>query len=211
MAFSVHIKKRTALVAETYFDMNSELIEEELEELEKLEDLLKSFDNISTNEAFNETKKYESLEDAKFQEKLEEIRNRNNESEAEKKTEPKNEVTPEENPAFDEINEIINKRSNNNKDGANKNSSISYSLVNRTHNFLPTPIYLCEYGGKIVINITVNSDGDVTDAYVNSTSSSTNGCLIDSALAYAKASQFNRDSSKTSQLGSITFLFRGKR
>ena len=120
----------------------------------------------------------------------------------------KPEVTPEENPAFDDINDIINKQEN--KDNSNENSSMSYSLVDRTHDFLPTPIYLCEYGGKIVINITVDGNGIVTDAYVNSSSSSTNGCLIDHALEYAKASQFSSDPSKPSQLGSISFLFRGK-
>lgn len=211
LAFSIHIKKRSTLVAETYFDMDSELIEEELEELEKLEDLLKSFDNISTNEAFNETKKYESQEDAEFEKKLDEIRNRNEGEEAkETKQSSEKEQIPEENPAFDEINKIINKRSQKNIEGANKNSSMSYSLVNRTHDFLPTPIYLCENGGKIVINITVNSDGDVTDANVNGSSSTTNGCLIDHALEYAKASRFSSDASKASQLGTITFLFRGK-
>ena len=142
---------------------------------------------------------------------MEEIRNRNNAEEPPKENKtPDKDLTPEENPAFDEINDIINKRSEKNRDVANKNSSISYSLVDRTHDYLPTPVYLCEYGGKIVITITVDGNGIVTDAYVNNSSSSTNGCLIDHALQYAKASQFNSDPSKPSQLGTITFLFRGK-
>ena len=93
---------------------------------------------------------------------------------------------------------------------ANKNSSISYSLVDRTHTFLPTPVYLCEFGGKIVINVKVNNQGKVTEVYVNSSSASSNGCLIDSALEYAKASTFNNDATKFSQLGTITFYFKGK-
>jgi hypothetical protein len=189
---------------------------EELLELEKeeLEDILKSFDNMTTNEAFNETKKYEELEDAEFEKRLEEIRNRNNEEEIQQ--EPKEldqKSSADENPLFNDINNIINKRSEKKRKDiniANKNSSISYSLVDRTHTFLPTPVYLCEFGGKIVINITVDRNGNVIDAYVNSSSISSNGCLIDTALEYAKASSFNSDNNKPSQLGTITFYFKGK-
>lgn len=213
LGFTVHIKKKAELVAETFFVMDAEEFLEEDEE--ELEEILKSLDNLkSTNEAYNETKKYEELDDAEFEKRLEEIRNRNDVEETEESTKPDTEKTstPDENPAFNDINDIINKRSDKNrKDNiANKNSSISYSLVNRTHAFLPTPVYLCEYGGKVVINITVNSAGKVIDAYVNSSSASSNGCLIDSALEYAKASQFNGDATKPSQLGTITFYFRGK-
>ncbi|MBN4070443.1 hypothetical protein JYT76_02065 [Olleya sp. AH-315-F22] len=211
LGFTIHVKKKSELVAETFFEMNAEeLVEEELEELEEL---LKSFDNLTTNEAYNVTKKYEEFEDAEFEKRLEEIRSRNEVKETQakpKKSEQKH--TPDENPTFNEINDIINKRSEKNrKDIANKNSSISYSLLDREHIFLPTPVYLCEFGGKIVINITVNKDGNVTDAYVNSSTASSNGCLIDSAIEYAKVSQFNSVATETSQLGTITFLFKGKR
>lgn len=209
LGFTIHIKKKSELVAETYFEMDTEeLVEEELEELEEL---LKSFDNITTNEAFNETSKQEKLEDAEFEKRLEEIRSRNDAKEAkEKPKEPEEKSIPDENPAFNDINDIINKRTEKNRTNSNKNSSISYSLVDREHAFLPTPVYLCEYGGKIVVNITVNHEGNVIDAYVNSSSASSNGCLIDSALEYARASQFNPDATKASQLGTITFLFKGK-
>ena len=213
LTFTIHIKKKSELVAETFYEMDAEEILDI--EKEELEEILKSLDNLkSTNEAYNETKEYEELEDAEFEKRLEEIRNRNEVEETEESNKPDTEKTPnpDENPAFNDIKDIINKRSDKNrKDNiANKNSSISYSLVNRTHDFLPTPIYLCEYGGKIVVNITVNSIGKVTDAYVNNSSASSNGCLIDSALEYAKASQFNTDATKPSQLGTITFYFKGK-
>ncbi len=207
LGFTIHIKKKSELVAETYFEMDTE--ELVIEELEELEALLKSFDNITTNEAFNETSKQEALEDAEFEKRLEEIRSRNNVKEVqEEPKESEDKATPDENPAFNDINDIINKQKNRNN--SNKNSSISYSLVDREHTFLPTPVYLCEYGGKIVINITVNHEGNVIDAYVNNSSASSNGCLIDSALEYAKASQFNPDTTKATQLGTITFLFKGK-
>ena len=209
LGFTIHIKKKSELVAETYFEMDAqELVEEELEELEAL---LKSFDNITTNEAFNENQKQEALEDAEFEKLLEEIRNRNDvtKTQEEPKASEKKSI-PDENPVFNDINDIINKRSEKNRNNSNKNSSISYSLVDREHTFLPTPVYLCEYGGKIVININVDSNGNVIDAYVNSSSASSNGCLIDSALEYAKAAIFSINPTKPSQLGTITFLFKGK-
>lgn len=207
LAFSVHIKRRSALVAETYFEIDAEDYFEE--EKEDLEEIIKSIDQLTTNQAFNETKEFEELDDAEFEKRLEEIRNRINSEPPRPEPKPQeNDPSSDENPAFDEINDLINKQKN--RDVTNKNSSISYSLVDRTHDYLPTPVYLCEFGGKIVVNIVVDSDGIVTDAYVNNSSSSTNGCLIDHALEYARASQFNSDPSKPSQLGTITFLFRGK-
>jgi TonB family protein len=76
--------------------------------------------------------------------------------------------------------------------------------------FIPIPVYLCEVDGKIVVNITVNSNGNVVDAYVNTSSTSSNECLIEHALDYAKQSQFSEDASNESQVGSITFFFIGK-
>ena len=89
-------------------------------------------------------------------------------------------------------------------------STIRYSLVDRTDEFLPIPIYLCEDGGIIIVNITVDEEGNVVDTYVNSSSTSTNECLIESALEYAKQAKFNDSPGKKSQLGSITFNFIGK-
>ncbi|WP_158974583.1 hypothetical protein [Cellulophaga sp. L1A9] len=93
---------------------------------------------------------------------------------------------------------------------AKRRTSISYSLIDRNHYSLPVPIYTCIEGGKIVINISVNSAGMVTDASFNKSSSSTeNGCLIDNALEYAYKASFNK-STKASQKGTITYLFQEK-
>ena len=224
LGFIVHIKKQSKLVAETYYELEPETITEE--EQEELEDILKSLDNLlsttpSTNKAYNETKEYENetQNDQEFEEQMEAIKNRttvedlkatNQENSA--LTASRSKSDDDKSSSFSNINDIVNKRSENQKEqtSANKNSSISYSLVDRTHRFLPTPIYLCEQGGKIVINITVDKEGNVTNAYYNNTSTSDNGCLIDHAMEYAKAAKFNSDTSKASQLGSITFLFKGK-
>jgi len=223
LGFTIHIKKKANLIAETYYELDAEPIEKE-EEIEKLNEILKSFDDLlspTTNQAYNETKDYENqdINDPEFEEQLEAIKNRttiedikteanNNSSISEVKT------NSEASAVFNDINNIVTKRSENqNKttsNSANKNSSISYSLLDRTHTFLPTPVYLCDQGGKIIINITVNHLGNVIKVKYNSTSPSNNGCLIDHALEYAKDAKFNRSPSKTSQIGSITFVFKDK-
>lgn len=93
---------------------------------------------------------------------------------------------------------------------AKRNTSISYSLVDRQHTSLPIPIYTCIEGGKVVINIKVDSLGKVIEADVNKKSSSTlNGCLVDNAIQYALRSKFN-SGTPTVQMGTITYLFQSK-
>jgi len=225
LGFTLHIKKKSVLVAETFYEMDAEAVEEE--EKEELEDILKSLDNLlstpATNQAFNETRTYENDKavDEAFEEQMEAIKNRTSIEDLKAANQEKNNVLTASNSgsdkdkssAFGNINDIVSKRLESQKNAnnsANKNSSVSYSLVDRLHTFLPTPIYLCEQGGKIVVNITVNHEGNVIDAIINASSSSENGCLIDHAIEYAKESKFTRNPKKASQLGTITFLFRGK-
>lgn len=93
---------------------------------------------------------------------------------------------------------------------AARKTSVSYSLVGRNNYELPPPIYTCIKGGKVVINIIVNAVGNVTDASFNEKSSGTsNGCLVDNAITYALKAKFNT-ATKTSQKGTITYLFQGK-
>ena len=91
---------------------------------------------------------------------------------------------------------------------ANNNSSISYSLKDRLHRRLPNPIYTCSKRGKVVINITVDTSGNVIDASFNQASSTTkNGCLVGNAIAYAKKAKFEKNTLKKEQIGTITYLF----
>jgi len=93
---------------------------------------------------------------------------------------------------------------------AKRNTSISYSLVDRQHTNLPIPIYTCIEGGKVVINIKVDPRGKVIEADVNKKSSSTlNGCLVDNAILYALRSKFN-SGTPAIQMGTITYLFQSK-
>ena len=108
--------------------------------------------------------------------------------------------------------------SNNKSDGDSsstsniRNSTNSYRLVDRTALFFPNPVYTCESNGKIVLNIEVNHKGEVVYLSINKNSSTTtNECLIDSALEYANKTRFSASKNKPSQLGSITYLFPGQR
>lgn len=93
---------------------------------------------------------------------------------------------------------------------AKRRTSVSYSLIDRNSFRLPPPIYTCLDGGKVVVNIIVDALGNVTEAEFNGKSSDTsNGCLVDNAIAYAYKAKFNT-SNRASQKGSITYIFQGK-
>jgi hypothetical protein len=94
---------------------------------------------------------------------------------------------------------------------SNRNTTISYQLVNRKDIDLPNPVYTCYGFGKVVINIEVNNLGKVVKNSFNKNASTTNNeCLIDAALEYSKKGRFNTDTSRSNQLGTITFNFPGQ-
>ncbi|TVZ52765.1 hypothetical protein [Dokdonia sp. Hel_I_53] len=90
-----------------------------------------------------------------------------------------------------------------------RQSTVSYNLVDRTAIKLPNPVYTCDAIGKVVINITVNGQGSIIKKSFNSTSSSSsNGCLIEQAMKYLENAYFD-NSPKLQQLGTVTFIFQG--
>lgn len=211
--FNFHIKQQNDLAAESYYEIEhvEPLTEEEILEMEAI-----IGQNAETNKAYNASEKQERL--SKAYELIEppqdyvkpDLSNTQNSTELAINSKVDRDHKPlnkEDLESFSKINDILEKQQ---EDASNANSTMSFSLTNRTSRFLPIPIYLCENGGKIVINIIVNSDGDVEDAYLNNSSTSQNQCLIDHALEYAKEARFSSDAAKPSQLGSITFYFLGK-
>ncbi|UTW62408.1 hypothetical protein KFE98_20780 [bacterium SCSIO 12741] len=74
---------------------------------------------------------------------------------------------------------------------------------------LHNPIYRCEIGGKVVVNIVVNRFGDVVQAKVNSKLSEVNNpCLYDEAKEAALLSTFNESlDAPDKQYGTITYFF----
>ena len=67
--------------------------------------------------------------------------------------------------------------SNKESASANKNTTISYQLVDRKQLRLPNPVYTCGRGGKIVISIEVNAMGKVVKATYNKLASTTTNGL----------------------------------
>lgn len=214
--FNLSLKKHSEFISESYYEMEpeEELTEEEQKILEALEQLNNS--KAETNNAFNETNNSKQFAQAYKpiappEDYVPKTRDASESGEAYKKEyqEPEDsKLNNEEISSFSKVNDLLKKQQN---EGENTKSTISFSLVNRKKVYIPIPVYLCEKGGKIVINITVNAKGKVTDAYVNTSSSTTNECLVEHALEYAKNSEFSADASKKSQIGSITFNFIGKR
>lgn len=219
--FSIQLKQQGKLITESYYEI---LPEPEIKE--DTQELLDALDGRSTNKAFNEDQEYKdmmrnfktvsandferttkALEEAKTSEVSEETSI--NQTFANSNAYALN---SEETESYKKLQEELNKRLENKKiadEHAKTKSTLTYSLVGRTMQDYDIPRYLCETGGKIVVNIIVNGTGKVTDASINGSSNSNNECLISRALEYAKEAQFD-SSSKTKQIGTITFLFRGK-
>lgn len=223
--FNIHLSRSLEAIAETYYEIEPE--PEIINEEKELEEQAIS-NSKQTNLAFNETEQFEDLDDD-YLDKIKEHYDKYakaTETKKETQQEVKDEQTSEELSAYNKINNLLaaknkNKQStasngNNSSEeisigqGANRNSTMSYSLVGRSHKFLPTPIYLCQKAGRIIINITVNHLGNVINTSVNGSSSSTNECLLDHALEYAQNARFSADASKPTQIGTITFDFKGK-
>ena len=220
--FSFHIKKQSDLIAESYYEVEPLTPEElkQLEELEALEKALKTTDQASNeNEEFKEMMKNfksmnandfenttKNLEEEAFKEENDVVT-----GESSYNTSSGYSVNQEELEKYRKAKDVLTMRSSDKKEDKKSNtvSTLTYSLKGRTLLDYDTPRYLCEYSGKIVINITVNGQGRVMEAYLNNSSTSTNECLIDAALDYAKIVQFD-PSATPSQLGSITFHFKGK-
>ncbi len=208
-------------VKEEEYVIEMSLADEDIEELlqeeeERLEELANS-DPIKSHMAFNETAKPSvgNPEPLKTLEEILEERALNNEQ---------GEFTGSDSEFEAHLKELAAKReekkqklgereaqkeefTNNLKD---KRTSISYSLIDRNAYSLPPPIYTCIEGGKVVVNIKVDESGYVIEADFNNESSGTsNGCLVDNAIAYALKARFSPDF-KNSQIGTITYLFQRK-
>ncbi len=172
---------------------------------------------IQTNTAYNEAEKF-----------ISELENsRNVTADPSEETTEAIETTPEIdfsndialNDAKDKLDEIREKLSNNlNKrdpktasSSVNRKTSTRYYLEERKKLYLPIPVYTCDNSGTIVIDIQVNDMGKVVKADYNKTASTTsNGCLIESALKYANRSKFTTSASTPKQEGTITYIFPGQ-
>ncbi|MBQ5931149.1 MAG: energy transducer TonB [Tidjanibacter sp.] len=110
--------------------------------------------------------------------------------------------------------EILNRRYEGEKEGESKRVrgkvTVSYSLGNPLRHALsmPVPSYMCEGGGEVVVNITVDRDGYVISAKVDDRRSEKNACLREAALQKAEESVFNANvDAPAKQHGTIEYLF----
>ena len=195
---------------------NSIILEEEYEIEYALEEVIteEELASVSEEEIKIETHKVFN-EDQKFIEELETDRKENNESAEDKlseinevisdsKSERKDDLAIEKKYKFN-LPEAILATTNNSK------STNSYRLVNRKVIEFPNPVYVCDSFGKVVLLIEVNANGYVIMTSVNKNASTTsNLCLIESAIDYAKKARFTKNKNKPSQMGSITYIFPGQ-
>jgi hypothetical protein len=87
-------------------------------------------------------------------------------------------------------------------------SVISYTLDGRKAISLPVPAYKCQGGGDVSVQISVNRKGYVVGASVIESVSSSDECLIRSAVAAAKRSRFRASTSAPEkQVGEIVYRF----
>ena len=216
MAYNLHLGKSE----EDEYIIEMAVLDEEIEQLEdkkeQLQDLAQNA-TVKSHRAFNETAK-PSIGNPEPLKSLEELREERqmakgpnafsngdvnfaaNLKELAKKRKERKEQSGERDAEKKEFTNHLKDR----------RTSISYSLVDRNAYDLPPPIYTCERGGKVVINIKVNGSGQVYEVAFNEKSPNTNDyCLIENAKTYALKASFN-SSSKSSQIGTITYLFQSK-
>lgn len=220
--FSVQLKLQEDLISESYYllEPEPEIAKVDLQEIQAI-------NGKSTNKAFNEDQEYKemmrnfktvrandferttkAMEDARASEDVEE------ETSITKSYAGSNTyaLNSEETESYKKLQEELKQRLKNKREAdehAKTKSTLTYSLKGRTLTHYKTPRYLCESGGKIVVSIRVGNSGNVIDAYINGASTSDNQCLINHAISYAETVQFDA-SVKKEQLGTITFLFKGK-
>ena len=195
---------------------NSIILEEEYEIEYALEEVIteEELTSVSEEEIKIETHKVFN-EDQKFIEELETDRKENNESAEDKLSEINEVISDSKSKIKDDL--AIEKKYKFNLPEAilattkNSKSTNSYRLVNRKVIEFPNPVYVCDSFGKVVLHIEVNTNGYVIMTSVNkNASTTTNVCLIESAIDYAKKARFTKDKNKPSQVGSITYIFPGQ-
>ena len=198
------------------------MLQEDVEELEKQKEELEKkqkIDPVKSHMAYNDAMEASkgNPEDFKTLEELMEER----EAAAEKNDEPTElsdgeyaervkEIKRKRQKAKQLLGEKDAKKKEYTNNLAKRRTSVSYSLIDRSNYRLPPPIYTCIEGGKVVVNIEVDSSGKVIDADFNAHSSDTsNGCLVENAVAYALKARFSSHQ-RSAQQGTITYIFQGK-
>ncbi len=90
-----------------------------------------------------------------------------------------------------------------------RETNITYKLEKRYDTFMEVPVYRCQFSGEVVVNIAVDREGRVASVKLDRESTTTtDNCLINAALAAAKGTLFNSDNNAPKlQRGMIHFRF----
>ncbi|MCF4100416.1 hypothetical protein L1I30_01940 [Gillisia sp. M10.2A] len=211
--YNFNLSNNNRKTRELLVDLESFKTEEPIQEAPKAEENVAKPKAVKTHQAFNEN---QETRETNFDQQLNEIFEKNSASQSES--------TPSENSGASgdytlqkATKKPQQKRSDGNnaakitstKSGGIDNSSISFSLKDRTAINIPNPIYTCDVAGKIVINISVNEEGRVIKTAINKGSStSQNECLTEQALEYASQAIFSRLAGRNNQPGTITYQFK---
>ena len=83
----------------------------------------------------------------------------------------------------------------------------SFNMKGREPLDNPIPTYRCKTDGVVVIIVSIDESGKVIEARINETKSTSNECLREESVNYAKKWKFDYSSSKRKQDGTITFTF----
>jgi len=206
----------TVLPEETY-DMV--IAPEDLLEETDMASLVDKEVKIETNKAYNESEKFISSVENENRELTETTEGKMQEMQEAMENSAAGDVgnTPENNKAAQSKEKGFS-NSDSDKDqkavvsGGNRNTTISYRLVDRKDVKLPNPVYTCYGSGRVVINIEVDNNGFVKKGSFNKSASTTsNECLVDAAIEYSLMARFNNDETRKKQLGTISFNFPGQR
>ncbi len=89
------------------------------------------------------------------------------------------------------------------------NATIKYNLENRWHvKDIYVPSYKCKNGGTVVLQFSVDQQGNVLNASINNTQSTDDQCLRNEAYQSIIQARFNFDpKAAPKQQGSITYIF----
>jgi outer membrane biosynthesis protein TonB len=86
------------------------------------------------------------------------------------------------------------------------NVSATFSLSGRYVKSAPKPTYKCKGAGQVVVLISVNELGYVSEAKIDANQSSKDACLLNESLTYALKWRFS-EGKNSKQPGVITFQF----
>lgn len=89
-----------------------------------------------------------------------------------------------------------------------ENTTVSYFLEGRWHNYIYIPTYKCQGGGTVYLDIVIDQSGKVVSAMIQENKSTADPCLREEAYRSAVSARFNPDrSASAKQLGSVTYVF----